>query len=319
MKPFQSQRRSGGASSVILACFAPFAQFLYRLVLHDVPAPDEIALPLCASVLVLLLIPVPYNRRYHLRILEPAVLAVGILPVFGCPSWITVILMLGFSFMARHILSRRKTLTLSTSVLSYQFRDSAEERYSDSLAMVWTGLPALTLCGPVPALSASVACLLLASVLLCRIRSGNPLSTIPSFEMKLKEASRQAEEAARPAEGIESERVLYERCCRYMTEKKPYLVESFSISDLANAVYTNKSYLSRTINNQSGKNFRKFLNEYRISYSKDLFMRNMSLKVNDLAELSGFHTITTYTMAFEAIMGESPSSWCRRMRINSLK
>ena len=48
-------------------------------------------------------------------------------------------------------------------------------------------------------------------------------------------------------------------------------------------------------------------------------MRNMSLKVNDLAELSGFHTITTYTMAFEAIMGESPSSWCRRMRINSLK
>ena len=36
------------------------------------------------------------------------------------------------------------------------------------------------------------------------------------------------------------DQMLYDRCCRYMTERRPYLVESFSLQDLANAVYTNK-------------------------------------------------------------------------------
>ena len=58
---------------------------------------------------------------------------------------------------------------------------------------------------------------------------------------------------------------------------------------------------------------------FMAAYSKELFMKNMSLKVNDLAELSGFHTITTYTMAFKVVMDESPSAWCRRMRVKSLR
>ena len=40
---------------------------------------------------------------------------------------------------------------------------------------------------------------------------------------------------------------LYDRCCRYMAEKRPFLVESFSLGDLASALYTNKVYLSRRL------------------------------------------------------------------------
>ena len=40
---------------------------------------------------------------------------------------------------------------------------------------------------------------------------------------------------------------LYDRCCRYMTEKKPFLVCSFTLGDLASALYSNKVYLSKTI------------------------------------------------------------------------
>ena len=47
---------------------------------------------------------------------------------------------------------------------------------------------------------------------------------------------------------------LYDRCCRYMADRKPFLVESFSLGDLASVLFTNKVYLSKTINYYSGKN-----------------------------------------------------------------
>lgn len=108
--------------------------------------------------------------------------------------------------------------------------------------------------------------------------------------------------------------LLYDRCCKYLAERKPFLVESFSLGDLASALYTNKVYLSKTINYFSGRNFRQFINHYRVMYAMDLFRRDGHLKVNDLAELSGFHSTTTFTQAFRSVMEETPSTWCARMR-----
>ena len=107
---------------------------------------------------------------------------------------------------------------------------------------------------------------------------------------------------------------LYDRCCRYMTERRPFLVESFSLQDLANAVFTNKAYLSKTINKFSGKNFRQYVNYYRVMYSMELFRKNMGLRITELAQLSGFHSETSYLRNFKEVMGERPSLWCSRMR-----
>lgn len=107
---------------------------------------------------------------------------------------------------------------------------------------------------------------------------------------------------------------LYDRCCRYMTEKKPFLVEGFNLGDLATAIYSNKVYLSKTINHYSGKNFRQYVNYYRVMYAADLFRKNMRYKVSELAEMSGFHTTTTFNQAFKKALGVSPSIWCAEMR-----
>ena len=117
-----------------------------------------------------------------------------------------------------------------------------------------------------------------------------------------------------PYETAAIDQYLYDRCCRYMTERRPFLVESFTLQDLANAVYTNKAYLSKTINRFSGKNFRQYVNYYRVMYSMELFRNNMSLRISALAELSGFRSETSYLQSFKKVMGEQPSHWCARMR-----
>ena len=74
------------------------------------------------------------------------------------------------------------------------------------------------------------------------------------------EQSRPEDAPSTPYEMSAIDQLLYDRCCRYMTEYKPFLVESFSLQDLANALYTNKGYLSKTINHFSGRNFRTYVN-----------------------------------------------------------
>ena len=118
---------------------------------------------------------------------------------------------------------------------------------------------------------------------------------------------------------MEAYTVLFERCCIYMETKKPFLVESLTLSDLANAMFTNTLYLSRTINACSGKNFRRFVNDYRVDYAMKIFRNNTSLKVTQLSMMSGFHTVITFNMAFKLVKGASPSVWCQSVRFGAEK
>ncbi len=127
------------------------------------------------------------------------------------------------------------------------------------------------------------------------------------------------ETSSSPYEMSAIDQLLYDRCCRYMTEHRPFLVDSFSLQDLANAVYTNKGYLSKTINRFSGRNFRQYINYYRVMYAMELYRKNMSLRVSELAQLSGFHSTTSFFQSFKIVMGEPPSHWCSRVRRKYLK
>ena len=111
-----------------------------------------------------------------------------------------------------------------------------------------------------------------------------------------------------------TDQFLYDRCCRFMVERRPYLVTDYQLQDLANSLYTNRSYLSKTINRFSGKNFRAYVNYYRVMYAMELFRANMSLRIIDLALLSGFRSESSFLNNFRSVMGEAPSIWCARIR-----
>ena len=112
---------------------------------------------------------------------------------------------------------------------------------------------------------------------------------------------------------------LYERIVLYFEMSKPYLDGNLTISDVVKVVYSNKVYISKAIFHYTGRNFRQFVNFYRIMYSMDLFRENLEMKVSELSEKSGFNTMVSYTMAFRLFMNETPSEWCRKERSKILK
>ena len=112
---------------------------------------------------------------------------------------------------------------------------------------------------------------------------------------------------------------LYERIVLYFEMSKPYLDGNLTINDIVKVVYSNKVYISKAISHYTGRNFRQFVNYYRVMYSIQLYRENLEMKVNDLAEKSGFNTVVSYTMAFRLFMNETPSEWCRKERSKILK
>lgn len=99
-----------------------------------------------------------------------------------------------------------------------------------------------------------------------------------------------------------------------MEQGQPFLKSDYSLQDLTNAVYTNRAYISKTINVMTGKNFRQFVNGYRVRYAVSLLEDNPRLKVGELADMAGFNSSTTFNMAFKANMGETPGEFSIRLR-----
>ena len=109
-------------------------------------------------------------------------------------------------------------------------------------------------------------------------------------------------------------RMVFERVVALMETEKPFLSESYCMTDLSAAVYTNKLYLSKAINLMTGQNFRQFINTYRVNYSKELMRGNRDLKVLEVAVMSGFHSPVTFGMAFKLNCGETPGEYLQKLR-----
>ena len=109
------------------------------------------------------------------------------------------------------------------------------------------------------------------------------------------------------------EDLLFERVEAYMQKEKPYLDDAFTLAKLATEMTTNKSMLSKTINDKYGENFCRYVNAYRIRHAVSLMQREKRLKVSELSMMSGFHSVASFNMAFKLLMSDTPSEYMRTL------
>ena len=99
-----------------------------------------------------------------------------------------------------------------------------------------------------------------------------------------------------------------------MKTKKPFLDFDFSISDLSSAIFTNKTYLSRTINQFAETNFPQYINSHRVEYALELMRRDPYLTVKEVAGMSGFGNPVSFNDAFKRVTGDTPGAYIKRIR-----
>ena len=85
---------------------------------------------------------------------------------------------------------------------------------------------------------------------------------------------------------------------------------NFSISRLSELVGTNLHYLSQIINETYGKNFRAFINEYRIKEAQRRLMNTekySNYTIKAIAESVGYKSHSSFITLFRNATGITPS------------
>jgi len=101
-----------------------------------------------------------------------------------------------------------------------------------------------------------------------------------------------------------------------LMEDTPVICDvDFSLDKLAEMVQSNHTYVSQVINTALQKNFRSFLNSYRIREAQRLFSEPDSSKytIEFMALQVGFKSSSTFRVAFKEITGVSPNYYLKSM------
>jgi len=92
-------------------------------------------------------------------------------------------------------------------------------------------------------------------------------------------------------------------------QKKIYLNSQLNISDVVQAVGTNRTYISTLINQQYNQNFCTFVNSYRLAELERIFLENPTLSNEVLVEKCGFGSINSMKRAIASRTEYSVSEW----------
>ena len=97
-----------------------------------------------------------------------------------------------------------------------------------------------------------------------------------------------------------------------MNDEKVFLESDLNLIELAQRLGTNRTYLSQTVRQFSGKSFSDYVNNARILYAQELLLRGEPTK--NVEYSCGYISSSTFYRQFQKFAGCPPSVWLRKQR-----
>lgn len=95
----------------------------------------------------------------------------------------------------------------------------------------------------------------------------------------------------------------------FFSKEKPWLDPHLNIWDVAKKIGTNRSYISKVINDNIGCNFNQFVNEYRIKEAKELLNKSPEIPIAEISDLAGFGSPNSFIRIFKNSENCTPSKF----------
>ena len=97
-----------------------------------------------------------------------------------------------------------------------------------------------------------------------------------------------------------------------LQKKKPYLDNNITLEKLSQDLNTDRYSLSQVINQEYGKNFYEFINDYRVEETINIINKSKEIKsVNDLIYESGFNNRVSFYKAFKKRKNMTPMEYVK--------
>jgi len=112
-----------------------------------------------------------------------------------------------------------------------------------------------------------------------------------------------------------SERRLKSELLILFSRNKLYTRPDLRITHISEQLKTNRTYISKVINEEFHMNFNEFVNQYRVEEAKNL-LENPSHRfstLDEIAEKSGFGSLNSFARIFKQKTGKTPGKYRDRM------
>lgn len=96
---------------------------------------------------------------------------------------------------------------------------------------------------------------------------------------------------------------------QYVVDDQNFLNPQLNIEKMAEDLGTNHTYISFVLRYVLGSNFRAYINQYRIEFSKKLMQEQPDLLLEDVATQSGYTSSAQFVKKFKEIEGVPPRRW----------
>ena len=102
---------------------------------------------------------------------------------------------------------------------------------------------------------------------------------------------------------------LTARFQQLMTEEQLFLQPGLSLQDVADKMHTNKTYVSKLVNNNYNLGFPELVNILRVDYAEQYLLTHRDLKQSEVATACGFQSASSFNIIFKKITGVTPKVW----------
>ena len=111
---------------------------------------------------------------------------------------------------------------------------------------------------------------------------------------------------------------LYERMEHLLKEEQIFRNSDLRLNDLASHLGTNRTYVSRLINNKENSNFCDYINSHRIKYAKQLLSSQESeqMTLDEIALKAGFSSKSSFYRVFTKMEETSPAKYMKEIENN---
>jgi AraC-like DNA-binding protein len=100
---------------------------------------------------------------------------------------------------------------------------------------------------------------------------------------------------------------------QFIKEKRLYLNPTLTISEIATAMGTNRTYLSEYLNKTMGTTFIEYVNRFRVNEACEILTKGNYFKMEEVAEQSGFNSLSTFHRTFLKVAKMTPLQYRNRI------
>jgi AraC-like DNA-binding protein len=115
------------------------------------------------------------------------------------------------------------------------------------------------------------------------------------------------------------ENSLISRFQHLMMDQHMFLHPRLTLDDVADRLNSNKTYVSKLVNNTYNLGFPELINTLRIDYAEQYILSHREAKQDEIARSCGFLSASSFNTTFKKVTGMTPKVWIASMERQKVK